>query len=161
MAVEDRFDGAKNAFAAFFAYLDAVAQEIGLERANALSTKVDETMGAAQGMMMKEQAGTEQLDVSAAALLAKNSIEGDFGITSEVMEESPQRVALKIGRCPVYEAALTAGVDVKDVKSLCQSGPLRYMNAMVKQLNPNLSYQLRKFRSSADDFCEEAIVVDK
>jgi hypothetical protein len=31
------------------------------------------------------------------------------------------------------------------------------MDTVIKQLNPNLGHQLRKSRSSADDFCEEAI----
>ncbi len=160
MAVEDKFNGAKNAFTFFFAYLNTVAQEIGMEQAAALSTKVDETMGATGGKRIKEQAGTGQFDAKAAAVLARNSIEEGFGITSEVIEESPQRAAFRIGRCPVYEAAQAAGLDVKNVEALCHAGPLKYMNAMVKQLNPNLSYQLRKFRSAADDFCEEAIVPD-
>ena len=30
-----------------------------------------------------------------------------------------------------------------------------------KQLKPNLSYQLRKFRSAPYDYCEEAIVLKK
>jgi hypothetical protein len=161
MAVEDKFSGAKNTFTLFFAYLNAVAQEIGMEQAAALSTKVDEAMGAAQGKMIKEQAGIEQFDAKAAALLARNAIEEGFGITSEVTEESPQRVAFKIGRCPVFEAAEAAGLDVKNIEALCHDGPLKYMNAMVKQLNPNLSYQLRKFRSGADDYCEEAIALSK
>jgi hypothetical protein len=160
MAVEDKFNGAKNAFTFFFAYLNTVAQEIGMEQAAALSTKVDETMGATGGKRIKEQAGTGQFDAKAAALLARNSIEEGFGIASEVIEESPQRAAFRIGRCPVYEAAEAAGLDVKDIEALCHAGPLKYMNAMVRQLNPNLSYQLRKFRSAADDFCEEAIVTD-
>jgi hypothetical protein len=160
MAVEDKFDGARNAFTVFFAFLNAVAQKIGMEQAAALSAKVDETMGEAQGKMIKEQAGIDQLDATAAAQLARKSIEEGFGITSEVIDESPQRVVSKIGRCPVYEAAQMAGLDVKNIEALCHAGPLKYMNAMVKQLNPDLSYQLRKFRSKADDCCEEAVVLD-
>jgi len=34
------------------------------------------------------------------------------------------------------------------------------MDAVTKQLNPNYSYQLQRFRAGADDFCEEVIVQD-
>jgi len=159
MATEDKFDGAKKVFTMFFAYLNTVAQEIGMEQAAALDTKVDETMGTAQGKMIKEQAGIEEIDVKAATLMAINSIREDFGIISEVIEESPQRAVTRCARCPVYEAAQTAGLDAETIETLCRTGSIRYMDAMVKQLNPNLSYQLRKFRSAADDFCEEEILL--
>jgi hypothetical protein len=41
----------------------------------------------------------------------------------------------------------------------CRAGALRYMDTMVKQWNPNLSYRLREFRSSADGHCIEEVVV--
>ena len=53
MATEDTFSGAKNAFAYYFAYLNTVGQEIGMERAVALQSKMCEAMGAAQGKMIK------------------------------------------------------------------------------------------------------------
>ena len=51
------------------------------------------------------------------------------------------------------------GMDAETIENLCHSGPLRALDAMVKQLNPSLSYQLKKFRSAAKDFCEEEIVL--
>jgi hypothetical protein len=35
------------------------------------------------------------------------------------------------------------------------------MGATAKQLNPNLSFRVTKFRSTPDDFCEEEIVLEK
>jgi hypothetical protein len=52
------------------------------------------------------------------------------------------------------------GVDAETIETLCRSGPVRFMDAVTKQLNPNYSYQLQRFRSGADDFCEEVIVQD-
>jgi len=77
----------------------------------------------------------------------------------EVIEESPQRVVFKVDRCPVYEAAHALGMDAEAIEAICRADSIRFMGAMAKQLNPNLSYQLRKFRSAADDSCEEAIVL--
>ena len=158
MAIEDTFNGAKMAYTSFFAYLNTVAQEIGMERALALITKTDEATGAKAGKMIKDQAGVEELDAKAAVLQAINFIKG-IGIISEVIEESPQKVVYKCGRCPLYEAAQEVGMDAETIETLCRAGGLKFMETMFKQFNPNLNYRLRKFRSAADDFCEEEIVL--
>jgi len=158
MAIEDVFNGAKTAFTFFFAYLNAVAQEIGMERAIAVQTKMCETMGAIQGKMMKERSGMKEFDRKAAWSLVKTAPES-FGITVEKLEESPQRVVNKVGRCSIYEAAQMLGMDAKTIETLCRAGSITFMDAVAKQLNPNLSMRLRKFRSAPDDFCEEEMVL--
>ncbi len=158
MAIEDTFNGAKNAFTSFFAYLNVVALEIGMERAVALQTKTFESMGAKSGKMMKEQSGVEEFDPKAAALQVINMAAG-LGNILEVIEESPQKVVIKCGRCPSYEAAQEVGLDAETMETLCRASALRILDTTVKQLNPDLNYKLTKFRSSADDFCEEEIVL--
>jgi len=159
MAIEDTFNGAKNAFTLFFAYLNTVAQEIGMERALALNTKMCEAMGAARGKMMKEQSDIKEFDARAAHSLTK-SVPENIGINTEVLEESPQRVVIKVGKCPIYEAAQMLGLDAKTIEAMCRTGSVRFMDTAAKQLNPNLSNRLRKFRSAPHDFCEEEIVLD-
>lgn len=156
MAIEDTFKGARNAYIYYFAYLTTVAREIGMERAIALQTKMCETRGTLDGKMIKEQAGVEEFDAEAVASLAEDYVE-TLGIRSEVIEESPQKVSFKIGRCPLYEATQVLGLDAETIEHLCRAGPVRNMDSMVKQLSPNLNYQLRKFRSGTDNFCEEVI----
>ena len=65
-------------------------------------------MGAEEGKMYKEQAGIEEFDTKAAYQGSSTSIEG-VGILSEVIEESPQKIIFKVGRCPVYEVSPGAG----------------------------------------------------
>ncbi len=157
MAIEDTFNGAKNAQTFFYAYFNAVAEEIGMERALALVTKMAESMGAKTGKMIKEQSGVEEFDAKSAALQVINMAEG-LGNILEVIEESPQKVVIKCGRCPSYEAAQEVGLDAETIEAECRASALRVLDTMVKQLNPNLNYKLTKYRSSADDFCEEEIV---
>jgi len=159
MAIENTFNGAKNALTLMQAYFLAVAQEIGLEQAVALDTKVCEAMGSAQGKMMKEQAGMKEIDAKSAASMASDSIREGFGITSEVIEESTQKVVVRCLRCPVYEANQMVGIDTEAMETQCRASSIKYMDAMVKQLNPNLSYKLRKFRSGPEDFCKEEILL--
>jgi len=157
MAEEDKLEGARNAFVFFYAFQDAVGKEIGMEKAVALAGEVDEALGAAQGKLMKAQAGLGEIDVKAATAMALNAIKEGFCITAEVVEESPQKTAFRCGRCPIYEAGQMMGMDAETIENQCRMGPFKYMDAMVKQLNPKLSYQLKTFRSSAGAQCEEMI----
>jgi hypothetical protein len=158
MPMEDAFNGAKNAFAFFSAYVNMAAQEIGMERALALHTKTTEELGGIQGKMMKEQTGDQEVDAKAAYSLVK-ALPESLGITFEVLEESPAMVRFSCKRCSVYEGAQMAGMDKNVTESMCRAGSIPCMNAAVKQLNPRLSYQLTKYRSGPDDFCEEQIVL--
>lgn len=159
MATQDKLEGARNGLAFSFAYMNMVGQEIGMERAIALNGKVDEMMGDAQGKMMKEQLGDKEMDINAATTMAIKTIKDGFGINSEVIESSPEKIVVRCSRCPVYEAAQSVGIDTGTVETLCRTGSLKFMDAMVKQLNPNLSYQLKKFRSTPDGCCEEEITL--
>lgn len=157
MATADIFTGAKNAYTFLFAYLNTVGQEIGMERAMALDTRMCEAMGAAQGMAMKEQAGMEELSIQAVSSLNERFLEDGLGITSQPLEEDAHKHLFKVGRCPLYEAAAELGMDHDSIEALCRSGAIRFMDTMVKQMNPALSYQLQQFRSSAEDSCVEAM----
>ena len=156
MGIEDTYSGATAAMTYFNGYIKKVAEEIGMDRAVNLFTQMCETMGAMQGKMMKEQAGTEEIDAKTAWSLIRTVPEG-IGITSEVIKEGPQEVVVKMSKCPVYTAGQMLGLDVE---TLCRNGAAKLMYTATKELNPKLSYQLRKFRSGPDDFCEEAIVLD-
>ena len=159
MSKADTFEGAKNAFAFVYGYMSTVGEEIGMERAIALDTKSSEMMGAAQGEAIREQLDLDTVDLATAASLAARSIADGIGIDSEVVEANGQRVVTKLDRCPVYEAAKMLGMDDATIETICRAGSIRYMDAMVKQWNPDLSYELKEFRSSADGHCLEELVL--
>ena len=159
MTVEDTFNGAKAALIFDHAWRNTVAQVQGMEQALAMETKICEAMGTAQGKMIKEQTDTDEFDTITARQMLTNLIEEGYGILSDVIEESPQRAWTKVGRCPVYESAQALGMDAEAIETSCRAGPIRFMDAIAKQLNPNLSYQLINFRSTPDGYCEEAVVL--
>lgn len=159
MSTTDTLRGATNAFTFVFAYINTVGQEIGMEKAIALDAEMCAMMGAAQGQAIKAQAGLDEIDLATAATLADASIEEGLGITSEVIEKSAQHVVSRVGRCPLYEAGQAVGMDNATIEAMCRAGALRYMDTMVKQWNPNLSYRLREFRSSAEGHCIEEVVL--
>ena len=158
MAKKDAFTGAKAAFTMFDAYVNAVGQEIGMERAVSLLTKTAENIGTLQGQMMKQQAGKKEFDTKTAASLM-NSVPEDLGIEFKVIEQSPKKVVVKAGKCPMYEAAQMLGMDGKTIEGMCQASSARFMATLVKQLNPNLSFRIAKFRSAPSDFCLEELTL--
>jgi hypothetical protein len=159
MAMTDTFNGAKNAFIFLFAYLNTVAQDIGMERALALDAKMCEAMGTAWGQSIKAQAAIGEADARAAVSLARAFLSEAIGIDTEVVEESAEMAVIRVGRCPLYEAGQAVGMDITTIEALCKTGAVRYMDTMVKQFNPALSYQLREFRSSADGACLEVLAL--
>jgi len=161
MTIENTFNGAKSSLILFHAYINSVAEEIGMQQALALDTKTCQALGTAQGMMVKEQAGAEEFDLKTAEKLLSEMIEESFGITTEVVEENQDMITCKVGRCPIYEAGEMLGMDNNAIEAICRAGAIAFMDSAAKQLNPNTSYKLTKFRSSADDCCEEAVVMDE
>jgi hypothetical protein len=157
MAIEDTYNGATAAMTFMNAYIKTVAEEIGMDKALGLLTKMCESMGTMQGKMLKEKAGAEEFDVKAAWSLVK-SVPVGIGIGAEVIKESHQEIVIKAGRCPLYSAGQMLGFDNQTMETMCRKGSARLMDTITRELNPNLRYELRKFRSGADDFCEEAII---
>lgn len=161
METEATLHGVKNGLMFLYAYQNKVAQEIGQKRALELEAVSSSEMGVAQGMMLKEQIGHNNLDAISAAKIIINLIEQEFGITSVVKEESPEKVVYSCGRCPVYESNQMLGTDNNYIETICRGASINFMNALVKQLNPDLKYDLIRFRSGADDSCDEVIYLEK
>ncbi|NVM19756.1 MAG: L-2-amino-thiazoline-4-carboxylic acid hydrolase [Candidatus Lokiarchaeota archaeon] len=160
ITLEDTFDGAKNAFIILDAFINTVIKEVGENKAYDMMGETCQNIGAVRGKMAKSQARREKIkdmNPSNAALLASDAIKG-FGIASEILKESDDKVNLGVKKCPVYEAAKMMGLDPEP---FCRSSSLPFMNSLVKELNPNLQYELEKFRIGQDDFCEESISLIK
>jgi hypothetical protein len=157
MGQEEAFNAAKSAFAAYDAMFAAVASKLGLENARALESAALEPLGAAQGQMIKQQLGGATVDAQTAYSLLKKSVFETYGITSEIKEASPQRVVFQAGKCPIYESGRMLGLDHATIEGNCRASSICMMNALTHQLNPNLSYRLRTFRSGPDTGCIEEI----
>lgn len=159
MATDDRLEGARNGLAFNYAYLNVVAQDIGMDRAIALSSRADTMMGEIQGKRLRERAGGNDVDLETAAEMSLKMIKDGFGISTEIVESTPNKVTFRCTRCPVFEAAQSVGMDTGTIETLCRTGSLKFMDAVVKQLNPKLSYELTHFRTAPDHQCEEQIVL--
>jgi hypothetical protein len=160
MSLADTFTGARSGLAFLFAYQHTVAQAIGRERALELNKMMTRAMGTAQGEELREQVGVRDSPPRLAASLVGEFLEQMLGIQSRLLDGNEGEAVIKVGRCPIYEAAEALGMENAAIEALCRSGSIPYMDAIVKQFNPDLAYELRQFRPSADGSCIETIVVD-
>ena len=160
MTIADTFTGAKSGLTFLYAYQGTVAQEIGAQRAVALNSRMAKAMGTAQGKALKERVDVEEIPPKLAASLAGTFLEQALGIQSRVAEGTAEKAVIEVGRCPIYEAAEALGMENTGIEALCRAGAIQYMDVLIKEFNPDLAYDLRQFRPSADASCIEAIVAD-
>ena len=160
MSLAETFRGAKSGLTFLFAYQNTVGRAIGMERAMALNTAMVQSFGAAQGKDLSKRLDIEEIPPKMAGSLVGEFLEQSLGIRTEAAEGDAERVVIQVGRCPIYEAAQALGMEHEAIEGLCRAGSIPYMDALIKQLDPDLDYDLRRFRPSADGSCIEVIRVD-
>jgi len=120
---------------------------------------VEETHGfRARFQELKDRVGMHPADAETAVTLLMEVV-GVVGFEPELLEQSPTRVVLKPGRCPIYEAGRTLGLDHSAIESLCRTRIIPRMDRAAKALNPELRTQLIQFRAGKDDSCIEEISI--
>ena len=157
---EDVFNGAMAGFVFFEGFRNEVAEEIGEEKTLSLMDKMSISLGKMQGKILKSQARSDKIKKVTPSIARSliGVIFAGLGMETETLNETPEKFSLNVKRCPVYEAGKLMGlVD----ENLCRHGAVKFMDNVVKQLNPNLSYELKNFRTSSDDCCQEEIVLKK
>ena len=120
-------------------------------------TKTAEKMGTIQGGLLRQDGGIKKFDAHMAATLVRATYE-NLGISIKMEEESPRNVLVKCTKCPNYTAAHELGIDDKTIECWCRASNINFIDTLVKQLNPDLSFRLVKFRTTPEDFCGEEIV---
>jgi hypothetical protein len=159
MTIADTFTGAKSGLTFLFAYQNTVAQAIGRERALALNTKMVQALGTTQGGDLRDRLDIKEIPPKLAASLVGEFLEQALGIRSQAVDGSAEKMVIEVDRCPIYEAAEALGMEHAAIGALCRAGSIPYMDALIKQFNPDLTYDLRQFRPSADASCVEVIAL--
>ncbi|MFZ2035986.1 MAG: hypothetical protein WAU62_03605 [Dehalococcoidales bacterium] len=154
---EQMYNSVKHGLKVQDIFVQTVAEEIGMDRAVELFAKTTEKMGKIQGSILRQNSLIKKFDAHTAAALVRAAYQS-LGISIKMKEESPRSVLFTCTRCPNYTAAHELGIDDKAIESWCRVGNIRFMDMMVKQLNPDLSVRLVKFRTAPEDFCGEEIV---
>ena len=152
---EDLFKPARANMIALTEYIYKVSQQLGMKKAFSLLRETFESMAGYQALRLKNQSKLDYFDAEDAYVLIKVIPEG-LGIDYEVIETSPFKVVVKMKRNPLYDAAKIAGLDAEKFH---RESAIVYMETIVQLLNPDLHYELVKFKFTDDDYYVEQIIL--
>ena len=156
IAISDElFKPARANMIAFTEYIYKVSQQIGMKKAYSLLRETFESMAVYQALRLKNQARLDYFDAEDAYVLIKVIPEG-LGIDYEVIETSPLKVVVRMNKNPLYDAAKIAGLDAEKFH---RESAIAYMDKIVQLLNPDLRYELVKFKFTDDDYYVEQIIL--
>jgi len=156
-ATAEAFEAAKTAYTLYGWLLQEMAKEFGWEKAVEMHTRIGNPWAGTVGGMMREKCGERKLDAASVASTVETIIKG-FGCDWEV-EKRTDGVTDRVGRCPVYEGFLAAGIEHATINRLCTA----VLNQAYQQLHtsfPELAVS-GKFRPKADDVCVEEYALAK
>lgn len=155
----DVFKGAETAYMSCCSYLNKLIETLGAEKAFALMTETDTARGIKVGQELRQSLGGKDLNVhdtlNTIVTMAK-----DIGGIDTIIEETEDHAitVTAMGKCPIYEAGKKIGMDDERIEAICRASSAVFLDQVVQQLNPELTYQVRKFRSEEDGGCVEEIL---
>jgi hypothetical protein len=159
MSQQDAFNAATFSYTGLFAIFGALAQQMGFDSVMELDANVFQQLGQMQGQMFREQAGIEgDVDAQMAFSILRGVVD-TLGIDYKLVEETPSRVAIEVGHCPIHEGAKTVGWEPDMIAASCNAGSMHFLDAAAKQLNPKLTWRLVKFRGDDCQGCIEELVL--
>lgn len=155
----DKFKGATMAYTNYYSFIKTLINEFGKEKTFALMTKSDEERGIRVGKAMKSEAGDKKFDIYE-TLLTIVDMASEIGGIDRIVAKTKDRVATvtQFGDCPVYEAAKATGMDDQMIEEMCRASACVFLDNVVRQLNPDLTYKVSKFRDAECKGCLEEIV---
>jgi len=139
------------------AFFQAVAQEIGMDRALALHARAHEEQGVASGKVLREKMGESGIDIQRlGAVLRESNL--SIGIESELARASDGSAVFRNSRCPMYDGYRMGGLNDQTAEALCQKGASAKLGTMLRILDPQIVYRLTRYRAKPDEPCEEEIL---
>ncbi len=149
------FKSARANFIALAEFVYKVSQELGMKKAISLLKETFESMAIYQGLRLKNQLQLDYFDAEDAYVLMKVIPEA-LGIDCEVIETGPIKVVVKMTKNPLHDAAKIAGLDPEKFH---RNSAIAYMENVIQQLNPELHYELVKYKFTDDDYLDEQIIL--
>jgi hypothetical protein len=158
MIREEVFQATKKVFGLYGAFFDVVAQEMGIEKALSLHVRAHETLGIKAGKALCEVVGTAGCDIhKLGAILRESNL--SIGIESELKHADATSAVFHNLQCPLYEGYRMGGLDEHTAEVLCQLGAPAKLGSTLRQLNPNLTHRITRYRTRLDEPCEEEITL--
>jgi len=156
MTEEQIFQATRKVYALYGAFFKAVAQELGMEKTLALHVRAHEEQGVTSAKSLKEKMGDEKFDLQKlGSVLQQSNL--SVGIASELAHATSESALFSNSRCPMYDGYRMGGLNDETAEALCQKGAPAKLGAMLKQIDPGITYRLKHYRTKPEEACEEEI----
>lgn len=155
------FFGVKRAYAILFSCVVDLVDRLGSDEALGLLGKAVKRRGRADGMELVRRLGDVD-DGLGGGLAVYGAFLRDSGIEFDVVERSADRVVLRVGRCPVFEACHEAVLDCGFFgERMCRWLFLPLASAVVGVVDARLRVGLVRYRHFHDGYCLEELVLER
>lgn len=114
-----RYEAIKSSFTFYGKFFQAVAQEIGLDKALALNAAQGRELGAFVASLIDARAAGRPPDTRALAAAAREYYDA-FGVTCSA-RQTPGKVVVTATLCPIYDGLAAAGLDHHTIQAVCTS----------------------------------------
>ena len=158
MAQDAILQTATKLYGLYGAFFKVVSAELGVEKALDLHAKAHGEQGLAAGKLLKEKIGEESPDLQKLGAILKES-NLSIGIDCNLDQATPGKLTFINFRCPMYDGYRIGGLDDETAEALCQRGAAAKLGTMLRHLNPNLEYQLTRYRPAPEEPCIEEIMM--
>ncbi len=157
--MNDTMRGAMTMFFHLGVYDQLLHRELGTERATALQKEVMMKLAKTQADMVKEQTGIQDFDLETIHSIFPPLMKDIVGMEFELTEKTPTKLTYDVGHCVVYESSLMLGTEHDAIQARCTATSSLWVDSFLKELNPNVSLEVHRFRQSAAEPCVESIVL--
>jgi len=161
MRSKETYLGVKRAYSVFFSYIISVIENLGSDKALEILNEVVQKRGKEDGSDLKRRLKIKSDDISDGLAIYSAFIQ-DSGMTFDIIDNDENKIVLRIGKCPVYEASHETILDCQYFgEKMCRLIYLPLASAVVSVINPNLSVDLVRYRSFHDGYCIEKMSLKK
>lgn len=151
---ETVFKTVKGSFLGLTTYVNKMSELVGMTKALKVLGDTFEDMAIYEAQRLKNESDKKLFDMEDILELLRD-IPPKVGMDYVVVEDLSQKIVIRISRCPLYESARISGMPGE---KFCEHTAIRYIDTIVKQLNPSLQYELKKPKGSKEDYCEVKLV---
>jgi hypothetical protein len=147
----------QRAYSILFAYILAMVEEVGTDRALDILSQVVENRGREDGKILAKKLGISGGEIEAGFTLYKALLD-QWGVTHEIVERTDERILIRVGRCPIYDALHSADIHCDwMMEGICDKIALPLATAAIRHVSPDLKVVVRRFRTSSEADCLEEL----
>lgn len=145
--------GTRRAYTLLFSYVLAVSNETGSDKALGCFYDTVKKRGKNDGIELMRECNIKGTGVTE-CLTVYTKMMNDYGVHPLIFSKTEEKALIRVDRCPFYEAYHASEISCGWLtENICKIITLPLITEIIKQVNPNATIDIQKYRASAEDFC--------